>query len=80
MVLTPPAESRCSPRALRGNIRELQNVVEGAVILSTGPVLKVPLHDLEAPPAAVAVRKPETLEEAERRHNPGSASFHQALE
>jgi formate hydrogenlyase transcriptional activator len=52
-----------------GNIRELQNLVERAVILSTGPVLKVPLHDLQVQPAAaVAVRKIETLEEAERRH------------
>jgi formate hydrogenlyase transcriptional activator len=30
-----------------GNIRELQNVIERAVIVSTGPVLKVPLHDLK---------------------------------
>ena len=29
-----------------GNIRELQNVIERAVILSSGPVLKVPLDDL----------------------------------
>ncbi len=29
-----------------GNIRELQNVIERAVILSTGPVLKVSLDDL----------------------------------
>jgi formate hydrogenlyase transcriptional activator len=29
-----------------GNIRELQNVVERAVIISAGPVLKVPLGDL----------------------------------
>jgi formate hydrogenlyase transcriptional activator len=29
-----------------GNIRELQNVIERAVIVSTGPVLKVPLDDL----------------------------------
>src|SRR5437773_8876468 len=51
-----------------GNIRELQNLVERAVILSAGPVLKVPLHDLQAQPAAVAIRKIETLEAAERRH------------
>ena len=31
-----------------GNIRELQNVIERAVIVSTGPVLKVPLADLES--------------------------------
>jgi DNA-binding NtrC family response regulator len=29
-----------------GNIRELQNVIERAVILSTGPVLKVSLDEL----------------------------------
>jgi formate hydrogenlyase transcriptional activator len=29
-----------------GNIRELQNVIERAVILSTGPVLKVPTEEL----------------------------------
>jgi formate hydrogenlyase transcriptional activator len=36
-----------------GNIRELQNVIERAVIVSGGPVLKVPLTDLKtaAPPA-----------------------------
>jgi formate hydrogenlyase transcriptional activator len=51
-----------------GNIRELQNLVERAVILSAGPTLKVPLHDLQAQPAPSAVRKIETMEEAERRH------------
>ncbi len=50
-----------------GNIRELQNLVERAVILSTGPILKVPLNDLQ-PQAAPAARKIETLELAERRH------------
>ena len=30
-----------------GNIRELQNVIERAVIVSTGPALKVPLGDLK---------------------------------
>jgi formate hydrogenlyase transcriptional activator len=29
-----------------GNIRELQNLIERAVILTSGPVLRVPLHDL----------------------------------
>jgi formate hydrogenlyase transcriptional activator len=51
-----------------GNIRELQNLVERAVILSTGPVLRVPLHDLQAQPAPQVVRGIETLEDAERRH------------
>jgi formate hydrogenlyase transcriptional activator len=52
-----------------GNIRELQNLLERAVILSAGPVLKVPLNDLQPQqPAAVTARKTETLEESERRH------------
>jgi len=51
-----------------GNIRELQNLVERAVILSSGPVLKVPLQDLQPQPAAAALRRIETLETAERRH------------
>jgi formate hydrogenlyase transcriptional activator len=32
-----------------GNIRELQNVIERAVILTTGPILKVPSDDLRVP-------------------------------
>ena len=58
-----------------GNIRELQNLVERAVILSTGPVLNLPLRDLQPQPAVPAngpadgrPRKIETLEDVERRH------------
>jgi formate hydrogenlyase transcriptional activator len=56
-----------------GNIRELQNLVERAMILSPGPVLKVPLNDLHVQPAAAAAQQPpaakaETLEDVERRH------------
>ena len=51
-----------------GNIRELQNLVERAVILSNGPILKVPLNDLQAQSAPAPARKIETLEESERRH------------
>jgi formate hydrogenlyase transcriptional activator len=52
-----------------GNIRELQNLVERAVILSTGPVLRVPLADLRLHDAPAATpQKAGTLEEAERRH------------
>ena len=38
------------------------------MILSTGPILKVPLNDLHAQSAPSAARRIETLEEAERRH------------
>ena len=52
-----------------GNIRELQNLIERAVILSPGPVLRVPLGDLELRVAAGQHNcKPQTLEEAERGH------------
>jgi formate hydrogenlyase transcriptional activator len=52
-----------------GNIRELQNLLERAVILSPGPVLRVPVHDLHRRPVAVAQNgQHQTLEEAERAH------------
>ena len=53
-----------------GNVRELQNLMERAVILSPGPVLRVPLDALR-PEAAAAVPhagKARTLAEAERSH------------
>jgi formate hydrogenlyase transcriptional activator len=52
-----------------GNIRELQNLIERAVILSSGPVLRVPLQDLSARAVpGLDKTRPQTLEEAERRH------------
>lgn len=53
-----------------GNIRELQNLIERAVILSSGPVLKIPLQDLEVQSVANAASsgRIDTLEESERRH------------
>jgi len=52
-----------------GNVRELQNLIERAVILSSGPVLRVPLGDLPARVVAgPAKTKPQTIEEAERAH------------
>ena len=52
-----------------GNIRELQNLIERAMILTPGPVLRVPLDDLRAriTPGAPA-GPPRTLVEAERQH------------
>jgi formate hydrogenlyase transcriptional activator len=40
-----------------GNIRELQNVIERAVIISTGPALSVDVADLKFPKAGPAVEK-----------------------
>ena len=51
-----------------GNIRELQNLVERAVILSPGPALKIPLAGLQDRPPRAASKKIGTLEDAERRH------------
>jgi formate hydrogenlyase transcriptional activator len=50
-----------------GNVRELENIIERAVILSPGPVLRVPVAQLKlpvegAPPAGV------TMAAAERQH------------
>jgi formate hydrogenlyase transcriptional activator len=50
-----------------GNIRELQNLIERAVILTAGPVLRVPLQDLPNRPV-VSTTRPQTMEEAERAH------------
>jgi len=50
-----------------GNIRELQNIIERAVILSSGTVLKVPAGELRAP-VEMPGKAPLTMEEAERRH------------
>ena len=52
-----------------GNIRELENVIERAVILSPGPVLRISNRDLST--RIVSQRnadRPQTLEEVERKH------------
>jgi formate hydrogenlyase transcriptional activator len=67
-----------------GNIRELQNVIERAVILSAGPVLNVPLGEIQSRPSPMAMNRNEdsdkdrrsttrqdirdVLEETERKH------------
>jgi formate hydrogenlyase transcriptional activator len=43
-----------------GNIRELQNVIERGVLVSNGPVLKVPLSDLKSRTSVVKPRAAET--------------------
>jgi formate hydrogenlyase transcriptional activator len=49
-----------------GNIRELQNLIERAVILSPGEVLQVPLSEIDH--ASRTSASQQTLEEAERAH------------
>jgi formate hydrogenlyase transcriptional activator len=49
-----------------GNIRELENVVERAVIVTSGSTLYVPDHDVQAKERAPVVSKSATLRETER--------------
>ncbi len=53
-----------------GNIRELQNVIERAVILSPGPVLRVSPSEYKqrAAKSKAGPSRSDTMEEAERKH------------
>jgi formate hydrogenlyase transcriptional activator len=71
LIETIPCEtmSALSQYQWPGNIRELQNLIERAVILSPGPVLRVPLHDLPSRSIAGSDKgRTQTLAEAERVH------------
>lgn len=50
-----------------GNIRELENFIERAVILSSGPTLRAPLAELQGPTASPPPGDA-TLETTEREH------------
>lgn len=50
-----------------GNIRQLQNFISRAVILTSGPALEAPLSELESVADEVD-EEPTTLEQAERSH------------
>ena len=70
---TIPAESMAALQRYPwpGNIRELQNLIERAVILSPGAVLRVPVEELKAPAVVDAVSNSDTqrtLADAERAH------------
>jgi formate hydrogenlyase transcriptional activator len=53
-----------------GNIRELENIIERAVILSPGPELQINLSELKVVPVQVepSARTAVTLDDAEREH------------
>ena len=51
-----------------GNIRELENFLERAVILTRGPVLYVPLAELQMDGLAKPTAGEPTLHAAEREH------------
>src|SRR5438105_2202479 len=70
-IETIPAETMAALTryAWPGNIRELQNLIERAVILSRGPVLQIPLQDLDNRTTPNRDNeKDQTLEEAQRAH------------
>ncbi len=50
-----------------GNIRELENFIERAVILTNGPVLRAPLGELEVPEETSSAQD-SSLEATEREH------------
>src|SRR6266446_4901328 len=51
-----------------GNIRELQNLIERAVILSPGEVLQVPVSEIDEDVLSARCGSGGTLEEAARTH------------
>ena len=51
-----------------GNIRELENFIERAVILSQGPILHAPLGELKAPGEEAKPTRETSLEGTERKH------------
>ncbi len=55
------ALARLSQYSWPGNIRELQNVVERAVILSDGPMLEAAAFDLAGPSQSPSAEDPQTL-------------------
>ncbi len=72
-IETIPAETMdvLTQYAWPGNIRELQNLIERAVILSAGPVLNVPVAGLNGRsphPKPAPAQELQTLEAADRRH------------
>jgi transcriptional regulator with GAF, ATPase, and Fis domain len=51
-----------------GNIRELQNCIERAVVFSPGPVLRLPITDLKPVTTQASASASRTLAEADRQH------------
>ena len=68
-ILSIPTEAMeaMSAYSWPGNIRELENFIERAVILSPGPGLRIPIAELRDA-AGAAQAYDATLEEAEREH------------
>ena len=65
--IPPEALAALSKWPWPGNIRELENFIERAVILTKGPKLNVPVAELKLPAEAPSTA-PSSLEAAEREH------------
>lgn len=68
-IIPPEAMEALSRWHWPGNVRELENIIERAVILSPGPVLRIPLAELSPAEGEEGNgRGSGTLEDAEREH------------
>ncbi len=68
MTLTPDAAASLRAHAWPGNLRELRNVVERAVILAPGAVVDAAVLGLRPPALALALGDDATVEAIEREH------------
>jgi formate hydrogenlyase transcriptional activator len=66
--ISPPVMDALVGHSWPGNIRELENFIERAVIRSSGDELRVPLEDLDEDAQIADGTAAGTLEEAERLH------------
>ena len=63
-----PSDRSLTSYSWSGNVRELQNFIERAVILSPGSVLRPPLAELKEAAVETPSAELSTLEEVEREH------------
>ncbi len=68
LTLSPGAEEMLRLHSWKGNLRELRNAIERAVILSRGPRVEPADLGLASKPSSVALGAPITLEALEREH------------
>ncbi len=78
--ISPDSIERLMAYSWPGNIRELRNLLERAIILSSGPILRVDLNEAPLPPGSFTASETpvskslaspgpaSTLEDVERRH------------
>ena len=65
MKFTPEAEDRLTAHPWYGNIRELEHVIEKAVIINDSPLIPAELFQLSVPRTAIQEQNISTLEEME---------------